>query len=132
MGRLTERLGVARKALQTLLELPLVGKVSDIQRDAAIQRFEYTVEAVWKVSQQFLRDAEGLEVGSPKGAFRGLLQVSVLSEEDAELALAMVDDRNDVVHTYAKSVALRIFGGLDGYARLMDRLLSQLERRTGL
>src|ERR1035441_5457589 len=33
------------------------------------------------------------------------------------------------VHTYAKSVALRIFGRLDGYARLMDRLLSQLERR---
>ena len=42
----------------------------------------------------------------------------------------MVDDRNDAVHTYAKSVALRIFGRLDGYARLMDRLLSQLERRA--
>ena len=42
----------------------------------------------------------------------------------------MVDDRNDVVHTYAKPVALRIFGRLDGYARLMDRMLSALERRT--
>ena len=131
MGRLTERLGVARKALQTLLELPLVGEVSDIQRDAAIQRFEYTVEAVWKASQQFLRDAEGLEVGSPKGAFRGLLQVSILGEEDAGLSLAMVDDRNDAVHTYAKSVALRIFERLNSYAQLMDRLLSQLERRAG-
>ena len=47
MGRLNERLGVARKALQTLQELPLAGDVTDIQRDAAIQRFEYTVEAVW-------------------------------------------------------------------------------------
>ena len=131
MGRLNERLGVARKALQTLQELPLAGDVTDIQRDAAIQRFEYTVEAVWKASQQFLRDAEGLEVGSPKGVFRGLLQVSILGEEDAGKALAMVDDRNDVVHTYAKAVALRIFGHLDAYARLMDRLLSQLERRAG-
>jgi hypothetical protein len=32
MGRLNERLGVARKALQTLQELPLVGDVTDIQR----------------------------------------------------------------------------------------------------
>ena len=77
MGRLNERLDVARRALQTLQELPLVGDVTDIQRDAAIQRFGYTVEAVWKASRQFLRDAEGLEVGSPKGAFRGLLQVSM-------------------------------------------------------
>jgi nucleotidyltransferase substrate binding protein (TIGR01987 family) len=130
MGRLSERLGVARQALQTLRELPLTGDVTDIQRDAAIQRFEYTVEAVWKASQQFLRDAEGLEVGSPKGAFRGLLQVSILGEEDTELALAMVDDRNDVVHTYAKAVALRIFGRLDAYAGLMDRMLSELEGRA--
>ena len=130
MGRLSERLGVARQALQTLRELPLTGDVTDIQRDAAIQRFEYTVEAVWKASQQFLRDAEGIEVGSPKGAFRGLLQVSILGEEDAELALAMVDDRNDVVHTYAKAVALRIFGRLDAYAGLMDRMLSELEGRA--
>ena len=130
MGRLNERLGVARQALQTLRELPLTGDVTDIQRDAAIQRFEYTVEAVWKASQQFLRDAEGIEVGSPKGAFRGLLQVSVFGEEDAELALAMVDDRNDVVHTYARAVALRIFGRLDEYAGLMSRLLPELERRA--
>lgn len=60
---------------------------------------------------------------------RNALQ-KILGEEDTEKALAMVDDRNDVVHTYAKSVALRIFGRLDAYARLMDRLLSQLERRA--
>jgi len=53
-----------------LAELPLHQDASDIVRDAAIQRFEYTFEAVWQAMQLFLREEEGFEIGSPKGAIR--------------------------------------------------------------
>ena len=42
MGRLRERLATARRALSTLVELPLAGGATPVERDAAIQRFEYS------------------------------------------------------------------------------------------
>ena len=48
MERLKERLGVARHALISLVELVVIEHPSRIERDATIQRFEYTCEAVWK------------------------------------------------------------------------------------
>ena len=74
MERLKERLGVAQKALATLQEVLAETNPTVILRDAAIQRFEYTFEAVWKTGQEFLRSHEGLDVGSPKGTVRGLFQ----------------------------------------------------------
>ncbi|MGD0497137.1 MAG: hypothetical protein ABSC23_01750 [Bryobacteraceae bacterium] len=46
MDRLTERLHVARQALGTLREALREPK-TPMNRDASIQRFEYTHEAAW-------------------------------------------------------------------------------------
>jgi hypothetical protein len=67
MERTGERLALARRALGTLEELVGAPPASLLVRDAAIQRFEYTFEATWKAAQIYLREVEGLEVGSPKG-----------------------------------------------------------------
>ena len=48
MGRVLERIQVAEKALATLKELAFLEDPSPVERDAAIQRFEYTFEAFWK------------------------------------------------------------------------------------
>ena len=48
MERLKQRLEIAWQALMTLEELSVLKQPSAIERDAAIQRFEYTVEASWK------------------------------------------------------------------------------------
>ena len=61
MERLTERLATARAALATLHDLVRKPDRSKVERDAAIQRFEYTFEAVWKAAQLYLREVEGLE-----------------------------------------------------------------------
>lgn len=130
MGRLTERLDVARRALSTLTELPLSGEPTTIERDAAIQRFEYSFEAVWKAAQQFLREHEGLDAGSPKGTVRACLQVGAISEADARIALQMVDDRNLTVHTYNEPLAQKIFSRLAAHAGTMTRWLEAIAGRT--
>ena len=94
MERLTERLATARAALETLNELVRKPDRSKVERDAAIQRFEYTFEAVWKAAQLYLREVEGLDVGSPKRAARAALQVGLFDEAHARQVLVMVDDRN--------------------------------------
>jgi len=46
-----------------------------MNRDASIQRFEYTYEAVWKAAQLYLRNRENLELPShrsPAPAFNPL------------------------------------------------------------
>ncbi len=127
MERLKERLDVAGKALGSLLELPLSKAVDDIVRDAAIQRFEYTFEALWKAAQLYLREKEGLDQGSPKGVVRACLQVGLLTEEQARLALELVDDRNLTVHTYNEDLARRIFSHLNDYAGLMKDWLTEMQ-----
>jgi len=64
MERLKKRLEVAKKALMTLQELENKPE-SKMRRDATIQRFEYSFEAMWKAAKQYLNDIEGLDLGSP-------------------------------------------------------------------
>jgi nucleotidyltransferase substrate binding protein (TIGR01987 family) len=126
--RVKERLAVADKALHTFLEI-LQEPKTGIVRDAAIQRFEYTFEAVWKSVQSYLRTIESLEAGSPKAAVRFSHQVGLLTEEQARCALAMADDRNLTVHTYNEALADKIYSHLFEYAPLMRDWLAAMEHQ---
>lgn len=119
MDRLTQRLEIARAALSTLDEIAHKPDRSKLERDAAIQRFEYSFEAVWKAAQLYLRKVEGLDVGSPKAVARASFDVGLLDDEEARRALAMADDRNLSVHTYNEDLAEEIAGRLSGHATLL-------------
>lgn len=132
MARLNERLAVARRALGTLKELLRPGgAVSAVERDAAIQRFEYTCEAVWKAAQLYLKEREGLDLGSPKGMIRASLETGLLAEDEALLGLEMTDDRNRTVHTYNEAIADAIYRRLTDYAALMSIWLEAMDRSSG-
>jgi nucleotidyltransferase substrate binding protein (TIGR01987 family) len=131
VDRLHERLSLARRALQNLQELASRTSVSPVERDAAIQRFEYTFEALWKGAQLFLREREGLDVGSPKATLRAAFRVGLVDDADLRRALEMADDRNRTVHTYNEAVAQAIFVRLAEYALTVDRMLSEMEHRAG-
>jgi nucleotidyltransferase substrate binding protein (TIGR01987 family) len=119
MERLKERLAVARRALALLDELASRPTLSKIERDAAIQRFEFTFEATWKAVQRHLEVVEGVIAGSPKACVRSSRDVGVLDDEQATLALEMVDDRNLSVHTYDEALAERIRLRIPSYASLL-------------
>ena len=100
MERLTRRIQLARRALATLQELTAITAPTLVERDAAIQRFEYSTEACWKAAQSVLSIQFGLEIASPKSVIRACAQNALLSESDARLAMDLVDDRNLTAHTY--------------------------------
>lgn len=132
MERLNERLAQADRALRTLEALLTESDMADrVVRDAAIQRFEYSFEAVWKAAQRYLRVMEGVEEASPKSVIRACARVGPLSQEDARVALAMVDDRNLTSHTYNEALAERIASRLPGYARLMRQWVVAMMSRMG-
>lgn len=90
MERLRQRCAVARQAYARLLEAAPTPEADAIRRDASIQRFEFTFEAVWKAAQQYLRDVEGLDVGSPKAAARACGDVGLLTRDEVRAALVHV------------------------------------------
>jgi nucleotidyltransferase substrate binding protein (TIGR01987 family) len=130
MERLIERLQVARRALSTLQELTNKIELSVVERDAAIQRFEYTFEATWKAAQMFLSEVEGVTANSPKSAVRACWQAGLLSEENAQHALQMCETRNMTVHTYNETLALAVYRQINTYADLLDLWLRAMEKKV--
>lgn len=127
MDRLTHRLAVARSALQSLQALA-AEPPTPIVRDASIQRFEYTFEAVWKAAQAVLLGRFGVALASPKPIIRASMENGLLSESQARLALAMADHRNLTAHTYNEALAEEIFAALPAYRQLLQDWLDQLTR----
>jgi nucleotidyltransferase substrate binding protein (TIGR01987 family) len=127
MERVRERLQVARKALNTLRELTDKTKVTDVERDAAIQRFEYTFEVVWKTAQQFLNEYEGIVANSPKSAVRASWQAGLFDEKIAQAALQMCQARNLTVHTYNEKLAKTVYRQIEGYVEVLQLWLDHIE-----
>lgn len=129
MDRLRERLTVAARALDTLRELALLSAPTRTERDAAIQRFEYSFEATWKAAQRYLQVVDGLVVASPKAAIRASRESGLLDSATAEQALAMADDRNLTAHTYNESVAVAIAARLPRHLATLDAWLRGMRER---
>ncbi len=117
----------AEAALRPLFEVVDLQEVSVIQRDAAIQRFEYSFEAVWKTARAYLFDIEGIDAASPKRVLRESGNVGLLPDEQVSLGLQMVDDRNLTSHTYHEGLAQRIYQHLEVYADLMHDWITAMK-----
>jgi nucleotidyltransferase substrate binding protein (TIGR01987 family) len=130
MARLQERVALAEKALATLEEVMTIMTPTAIERDAAIQRFEYTFEAVWKAAKQMLLDIEGIDAGSPKSVIRACREIGLFDDSTAVLALEMADDRNLTVHTYDEALAANIFNRLKQHVVLLREWVTEIEARS--
>jgi len=115
------------KALQALSEVLAIPNPSAIERDAAIQRFEFSCETAWKAAKQVLFDREGIDEGSPKGVIRSCRSVGILDADEAQLALQMIDDRNLTVHTYNEPLAQQIYNRLFAYRDLLIKWTERLK-----
>lgn len=126
MARVSQRLEDATHALDRLEEAAYLEHPSDLERDGAIQRFEFTVEAFWKAIQAYLLDQEGVECGSPKHCVRALGESGYASAIEVSALLAMVDDRNLSSHTYREKLAREIFSRVASHQQQMAAVLKRL------
>ena len=125
MANVVQRLASAQRALATLEALAAVPSDA-IVRDATIQRFEYSFEAIWKAAQAVLLDRYGVELASPKPVIRGCFENDLLNEAESRLALAMVDHRNLTSHTYNEALACEIAAAIPAYRALLRDWLDRL------
>lgn len=126
MERLVLRYKDALRALHTLGEI-LQQPFSVIVRDATIQRFEYTFEALWKFLKEYLKEREGIISHSPKACFREIFSLGLINEEETVKFLEMTDRRNDTSYTYKEEVAQIIFSKIPEYFSKMEGFLKKFQ-----
>lgn len=128
METMNRKLDIAHQALARLREV-LARPADDVVRDSAILRFTLATETVWKAARSVIADqmgAERLNSASPKAMVRESQIAGFLTEEQTELALAMMNDRNLTVHTYDEEKAEDLFSRLPAHAALIESWISAM------
>ncbi|MBI4679453.1 MAG: nucleotidyltransferase substrate binding protein [Elusimicrobia bacterium] len=121
--RIALELGVLKKALATLKDViqnPSQDLVRD--RDAAIQRFEYTFELAWK-SMKLLGEREGLACPGPRSAVKSAFKLGHV--DSIEDWLAMLKARNQTSHTYHEETAVKVYECVVRFPPLVEAFLEK-------
>ena len=129
MESLTERKEKAGDALARLHEVVIRDDLSDLERDGLIQRFEFCFEILWKCAKDYLREVEGIDAASPKNVIRMSRNVGLLTDEETEQALAMVNDRNSTSHMYDENMAVLLADHIKEYETLMQRWYQKMNEK---
>jgi nucleotidyltransferase substrate binding protein (TIGR01987 family) len=103
LGKSLMNLNKTVKRFAEALQVP----ESSIVMDAAIQRFEFTYELLWKTLKIFLEDIHGIRAVSPRLVFKEAFALSVVEQED--IFLEMMQSRNLLSHTYNEEQAAEIY-----------------------
>jgi nucleotidyltransferase substrate binding protein (TIGR01987 family) len=106
------------RAVERLREA-LAAPATPLNRDAAIQRFEFCFELGWKHLQHTLRFV-GIECSSPRACLKAAFRQGWLEEEPW---LSMLTDRNLTSHTYDEALAQQVYGRLRAHLPTLEGLL---------
>lgn len=128
-----ERLSDFSKSLTSLAEaLTLnLSKFNEIELDLVkngqIQKLEYSIELCWKLIKTFLNEQHGIETVSPKSAIKEFFCVNLIDEEEYELLIQMIDDRNRLSHIYNELFFNEIYSRLVIYLDLMEKVMKKIK-----
>ena len=79
----------------------------DMFRDSIIQRLEYSVDHFWKSIKTYLEIAHGVAINEngPKSIARTATLHRIISEQESDALIDMVERRNKTSHIYKEEVA---------------------------
>ena len=105
-----------------VLELP----ETDVNRDATIQRFEFTFELAWKTIKA-IAIKDGLEVVSPADTIRVGNQMRLI--DNVEAWLNFLDVRNTTSHVYDELMAKDAYLKIKPFLPFAKSLLESINKR---
>lgn len=94
---------------------------SDLEKDGTIQRFEFTVELLWKTFKLML-NYYGVECNNPRSCIKEAFRNRII--EDDEILLDMLEDRNISSHIYDEITSTEIFNRIkDVYINILETVV---------
>ena len=121
-------LGKAIERLKEVLHHPQLHEI-DCMRDAAIQRFEFSIELFWKILKKILLH-EKIESTTPRDTLSKSYQYKLINNE--EVWLKMLDDRNNTSHAYQETQAKIIFEHITSYLPVFQKTYIALKEKYDL
>ncbi|MFP4364125.1 MAG: nucleotidyltransferase substrate binding protein [Spirochaetia bacterium] len=122
---LTKQLNFALIDYKKSLEINITDysdTVADVIKNGQIQKFEFSIELVWKTLKQFLFDVHGIESVSPKQTIRSYFELGFCSYNECEELLEAINMRNRLSHVYKKSLLESVHNSLEEYSELFQSL----------
>ena len=121
---LGSKVATFEQALKTFKEA-LLENPSDLERDGAIQRFEYCFDLAWKSLKRHLEKSGLINLNSPRSVFAAAYAEGVINDEIIWSTIIL--KRNASVHTYNQQLAETLFAELPLYYDAMYDLLQKLK-----
>ena len=118
-----EKLALFDQALKTFKEA-LLEHPSQLERDGAIQRFEYCFDLSWKTLKHYLEKRGLIDLNSPKSVIAAAYTEKIIDDE--LLWSTIIAKRNLSVHTYNQKLADSLFAELPLYYESMHTLLKAM------
>ncbi len=116
--------------LKTVVALESALKLGELpehaERDAVLLRFELTAELMPKVLRRILSE-RGADVTLPKDVVRSARAADIFDETTASTLLAVIDDRNRMVHDYSEEYAVELLQRVKAeYAPALRTLVNKI------
>lgn len=100
----------------------------DLDKDGVIQRFEFTVELLWKTIKIILEYNKIDASGGPKFCIKEAFRYGYI--KDDEIILDMLDDRNKSSHIYDDKTSNKIFTRIkEIYVAKISEIINDLESK---
>jgi len=92
-------------------------------RESMIQRFEFCVDLFWKYIKRYIEQEmkKSIEFNSPRTVVREACRIKLISEEDSQKIMQMIDARNMTSHIYKEEIAGQISESVPNYYKLMKK-----------
>ncbi len=119
-----EKLATYEQALTTFKEA-LLEHPSQLERDGAIQRFEYCFDLSWKTLKRFLEKRGLMNLNSPRSVFAAAFAENIIDDEVVWSNILL--KRNASVHTYNQALAENLFALLPEYYEAMQKLILMMK-----
>lgn len=119
-----DKLETFGQALSTFKE-GLLSNPSMLERDGAIQRFEYCFDLSWKTLKRFLEKRGLIDLNSPRSIFAAAYTENIIDDE--QLWATIILKRNASVHTYNQQMANNLFLLLPAYYQAMVDLYHKMK-----
>ena len=105
--------------------------VADNIKSGQIQKFEFTVELLWKTVQVFLLEADGIDAVTPKSVAKEFVESGHCDYHVYELFIRAINDRNHLSHIYRQEMAETIRQRLPEYVQMVEHIVGVMQEKQG-
>ncbi len=126
LERVKNQIKLSKKAYDTLNNALTKERLSDLEIDWVLQRFEYNIELLRKTCKVFLLYKWVKLITSPKDVFKEIYSLGFI--EDLEIFYSFLDIRNSMSHMYSQYLAKESFDIIKNNYNIIIWLISDLEK----